>query len=36
MMNDAFIPSHTNNTDINLFSNPFDLARQIKAANTTQ
>ncbi|MAV03588.1 MAG: hypothetical protein CBE39_02800 [Euryarchaeota archaeon TMED279] len=35
-MNDAFMPSHTKRTDMNLFSNPFDLARHTRAAKPMQ
>ena len=35
-MKDAFIPSQTNNTDINLFSYPLEFALQTRALNPRQ
>ena len=36
IMKEAFMPSHISSTDMNLFSNPFDLARQTRAARPMQ
>tara|TARA_B100001564_G_C20543201_1_gene625319 strand:- start:788 stop:988 length:201 start_codon:yes stop_codon:yes gene_type:complete len=36
IMKEAFMPSHTSSTDMNLFSKPFDLARQTRAAKPMQ